>query len=153
MARSPLQNRGVLTTAYYVSLVLLLPGAAMAVIAYLLRGTLGDTFKDIGKVLSVLGRIDNIFPKDWGWQWGFAVLVLLFLGCLAMVFFMGVAGTLDRYRAYAAAILFAAAALSLFTLARSEGFRATELAWFCFATTPISILASGWVMWKTWIHV
>jgi hypothetical protein len=142
-----------LTAAYYISLVLMLPGAAFAVIAYLLRGTLGDTFKDLGKVFSFLAKIDNIFPRDWGWQWGFAVLVLLFLLALAGVFFIGVAGTLEQYRPYAAAILCTVATLSLVTLARSEGFRGTEIAWICFVITPLSIAASGFVMWKTWVRI
>ncbi|HTD89958.1 MAG TPA: hypothetical protein VK663_04805 [Burkholderiales bacterium] len=145
-------NRPPLTAAYYLSLALVLPGAALAVLAYLLRGTLGDTFHDIGKVVAFLGKIDDLFPRDWGWQWGFSVLVLLFLASLATIIFMGVAGTLNRYRAYAATILFAVAAVSLSTLVRSEGVRATEIAWICFVITPISMTASGYVIWKAWLH-
>ena len=141
-----------LTAAYYASLVLMLPGAALAIIAWLLRGTLGETLRGVGNIFSFLQKIDDLFPRDWGWQWGFGVLVFLFLTTVAGIIFVVVAGALDRYRPYGAAILCAIATVSLVTLMHSEGFKETELAWFCFAITPMSILASGFVLWKAWVR-
>jgi hypothetical protein len=139
-----------LAAIYYLGLLLAIPGAAFALIAYVLRGTLGDIVQDIGKVLSFLGKIDTIVPREWGSQWGFAILVLIAVAVLAVGIFVLVAGGVERARPFGAAIVLAVGSLSLATILRYESLRATELAIFALVACAGSVLASAYVLWRAW---
>ena len=129
--------------AYYAGLVLLLPGVLLALWVYLFHGMLGDIF-------SSMEKISHLFPSSWGWGWGFAVVALITIACLAVVVFLVCARPLTTYRPYAAAVLFAVAALSLVTMVSDEEMSTAQIALFCFVMSPLSMLATGFVMWKAW---
>lgn len=141
-----MQTAAALVVAYYVGLLLLLPGVVIAVMAYLLRGTLGDFLKDLWKVLGVLVSVSNLFPPEWAWQWGFAVWLCLFISAVGFVLFLGSAGILARWRPYGAVILFIIALSCLFMIVRFEGFATTPSV---ILMTAVSAAASAFVMWKS----
>ena len=126
---------------YYLGLILLLPGAFIAVFFLTVeraagQGTLGQFMANLWQALG------------WFYSGGFLVMAAALIALVSLVAFLLVGGALPRARPYAAALVLMLAAASLVTMLRVGGIPKVEelLIPLCSAG---SIVVSGIVLWQS----
>ena len=130
-----------IVACYYLGLILLLPGAFIAVFFLAVdrvaaQGTLGQF---LAAVWDALG---------WLYSGGFLVMAAVLIALASLVAFLLVGGALPRARPYAAALVLVLAAASLATILRIGGMPKMEELFIPLCSAG-SIVASGVVLWQS----
>jgi len=126
---------------YYLGLILLLPGACIAVFFLTVeraagQGTLGQFLANVWQALG------------WFYSGGFFVMLAALIALVSLVAFLLVGGALPRARPYTAALVLVLAAASLATMLRIGGMPKVEELFIPLCSAG-SIVVSGIVLWQS----
>jgi hypothetical protein len=126
---------------YYLSLILLLPGAFIAVFFLSVERVAGEG--TLGQFLAAAWQ-----ALGWLYSGGFLVVAAAMIGLASLIAFLLVGGALPRVRPYAAALVVVLAAASLVTMLRIGGLPKAEelLIPLCSAG---SLVVAGIVLWQS----